>query len=179
MGSQPIDTAQAERRDRLYAQACATHGPAIARIARSSEADRELSRDLEQEIHLALWRSFERFDGRCAVGTWIWRVAHNVAADHALRGRRTARWASLDEAAAAVAADDPERSAGDAQLTARLRAMIARLAPAERGVILLYLEGVDAAGIAAVTGLSPGNVAVKVHRIKAVLATAFAVGEPA
>jgi len=39
--------------------------------------------------------------------------------------------------------------------------------------MLLYLEGVDAASIGEVTGLSAGNVATKIHRIKAVLARRF------
>lgn len=36
--------------------------------------------------------------------------------------------------------------------------------------MLLYLEDMEAAGIADITGLSARNVATKVHRIKAVLA---------
>ena len=35
--------------------------------------------------------------------------------------------------------------------------------------MLLYLEDLDAAEIATTTGLSPGNVATKVHRIKRLL----------
>jgi len=36
--------------------------------------------------------------------------------------------------------------------------------------MLAYLEGMDAAATAEITGLSPGNVAVKIHRIKHLLA---------
>ena len=39
--------------------------------------------------------------------------------------------------------------------------------------MLLYLEGLDAAAIGEVTALTPGAVAVKIHRIKAVLAQRF------
>jgi RNA polymerase sigma-70 factor (ECF subfamily) len=39
--------------------------------------------------------------------------------------------------------------------------------------VSLYLEGEDAAAIAEVIGLSAGNVAVKVHRIKALLGRQF------
>ncbi len=39
--------------------------------------------------------------------------------------------------------------------------------------MLLYLEDLPAAEIAEVTGLSSGAVAVKVHRLKAVLARRF------
>jgi RNA polymerase sigma-70 factor (ECF subfamily) len=47
------------------------------------------------------------------------------------------------------------------------------LDPLDRQVILLYLEEVDAQSIAAIVGLSPGNVATKVHRIKQILARRF------
>jgi RNA polymerase sigma-70 factor, ECF subfamily len=40
-------------------------------------------------------------------------------------------------------------------------------------VILLYLEGLDAASMSEITGLSAGAVATKVHRIKKVLARSF------
>jgi RNA polymerase sigma-70 factor (ECF subfamily) len=40
-------------------------------------------------------------------------------------------------------------------------------------VILLYLEGMDAAGIGEVTGISSGYVATKIHRVKAILAKHF------
>ena len=39
--------------------------------------------------------------------------------------------------------------------------------------MLLYLEDLDAAEIATTTGLSPGNVATKVHRIKRLLTRSY------
>lgn len=165
--------------DRLYAEASVAHAPAIARLARAVEADADRARDLEQDIHLALWRSLAEFDGRCALGTWTFRVAHNVAASHAVRGMRAARLVTLEDAETLASDDDPEARVDQARILARLRALIAALKPADRGVILLYLEGMDAAEIAEITGLSPGNVAVKVHRIKALLANHFATGTPA
>jgi RNA polymerase sigma-70 factor, ECF subfamily len=51
-----------------------------------------------------------------------------------------------------------------------------RVKPLDRQVVLLFLEGVDASGIAEVTGLSPGNVATKIHRIKNALIRRFPVG---
>jgi RNA polymerase sigma-70 factor, ECF subfamily len=160
-------------RDALYAQASAAHAPAIARLARAIEADADQARDLEQEIHLALWRSFARFDGRCGVSTWVYRVAHNVAASHAARGARRARLVGLDAAENLFAHDDPEAEIGQAQLLARVHTLIRRLEPPDAQLILLYLEGLDTAGIAEVTGRKPGTVAVKIHRIKALLARRF------
>jgi RNA polymerase sigma-70 factor (ECF subfamily) len=54
-----------------------------------------------------------------------------------------------------------------------MMALIHQLDPLDRQVILLYLEGLDAASIGDITGISGGNVATKVHRVKKVLAQRF------
>ena len=74
--------------DELYREATRAHGAAQERLARAYQADADKRQDLLQEIHLALWRSFARFDGRCSARTWLYRVAHNVAASHVLEDRR-------------------------------------------------------------------------------------------
>jgi RNA polymerase sigma-70 factor (ECF subfamily) len=67
------------RQDELYEQAAAAYGAALERLARAYEAEPESRRDLMQDIHVALWRSFELFDSRCSIRTWVYRVAHNTA----------------------------------------------------------------------------------------------------
>lgn len=55
----------------------------------------------------------------------------------------------------------------------RLFALIHELKPLDRQILLSYLEDLDAASIADITGLSAANVAMKIHRIKAILARRF------
>jgi RNA polymerase sigma-70 factor, ECF subfamily len=55
----------------------------------------------------------------------------------------------------------------------RLFGLIQSLKPLDRQVIVSWLEGMDAVSIGEVTGLSPPNVAMKVHRIKAILTRRF------
>jgi RNA polymerase sigma-70 factor (ECF subfamily) len=55
----------------------------------------------------------------------------------------------------------------------RLSALIQQLKPLDRQVIISYLEDLDAVSIGEITGLSPGNVAVRIHRIKNILARRF------
>ena len=74
--------------DTLYRQAGEQFAPALARLARAVERDPDKARDLEQEMHCALWTSLARFKGDCALKTWVYRVAHNVAADHVARAMR-------------------------------------------------------------------------------------------
>jgi RNA polymerase sigma-70 factor, ECF subfamily len=165
-------------RDELYDEAAATFGGALERLARAYEADADLRRDLLQEIHVALWRSFEGFDGRCSVRTWIYRVAHNVGASHVLRQQRTRaqELVGLEEMEDLVDAANGPEAADRSHALGRLLALIQRLKPLDRHVILSYLEGLDAASIGEITGLSAGNVATKIHRIKNMLARQFQQG---
>lgn len=161
--------------DAHYGRAVAVYGPALERLCRAYEADADRRLDLLQDIHFALWRSFARFDGRCAEGTWIYRVAHNVAATHVLKGRRAQKTVTLDELSGHgdPLQPDPEAQAGERHALARLTALVQTLAAPDRQVVLLYLEGVDAAAIGEICGLSPGAVATKLHRLKTVLAQRF------
>src|SRR4051812_33634789 len=102
------------------------------RLARGYEADADLRRDLRQEIHTELWKSLARFDGRCSLRTWVYRVAHNTAASHVLKQRGRRNLVGLEELDAVSDGDDPERSAVERDAKARLLALIQALKPADR-----------------------------------------------
>lgn len=158
--------------DVLYQEAATTFGAALERLARAYEADPDHRRDLLQEIHIALWRSFTGFDHRCSLRTWVYRVAHNVGASHVAKQYRTHPEAlvGLEEL---ESLPDPHRSeaAADRSIALnKLLEMIQRLKALDRDLILSYLEGLDAAEIGEITGLSARNVATKIHRIKNILA---------
>jgi RNA polymerase sigma-70 factor (ECF subfamily) len=160
--------------DQLYTQAQAEHGESMRRLVRGYESDADRQRDLLQEMHIELWRSLKRFDHRCSLRTWVYRVANNVGADHLTRRRKVSERLVELEALSA----DPTAQAGEAQERRReelaeLHALIHRLAPLDRQIILLYLEGGTAEEIADVTGLTPGNTATKIHRIKKLLNRIF------
>ena len=163
--------------DALYTQAIAEHGTMIRRLGFGYEADPERRRDLLQEIHLELWRSLQLFDGRCALRTWAYRVAHNVAASHIVRQRRISdRLVDLEALDTEPASVDGEARANHRHAAQRLLDLIHRLRLADRQIILLYLEGETAPEIADVTGLSPSNIATKIHRIKKLLQQQYVEG---
>jgi RNA polymerase sigma-70 factor (ECF subfamily) len=168
------------QQDDRYVRAADVFGPALERLARAYEADADQQKDLLQDIHFALWRSFARFDGRCSEATWVYRVAHNVAASHVAgrKRRRAGGMLTLDELELRPdpAQPDPEAQTSERQALARLTALVRALAVPDRQVVLLYLEGLDAAAIGEICGLTPGAVAVKIHRLKAVLTKQFQKG---
>jgi RNA polymerase sigma-70 factor, ECF subfamily len=161
----------------FYEQAITAYGTAIDRLAQCYEVD-AAQQDLLQEIHLALWRSFGGFDSRCSLRTWVYRVAHNVAASHVMRSRRmnSRMLLSLDELDDLAADDHFEDVVARHDVVQQLHALIRRLRPIDRQIILLYLEGTDATVIGEIPGISVGNVATKIHRIKSIIAHRFGDG---
>ncbi len=160
--------------DARYQEAAAAHGPALQRLAGAMEANPERRRDLLQDMHVALWRSFASYDGRCSLRTWVYRVGHNVAASHVDRERRVHRGAvTLDEIGDLPDAQNIGAEHEANETVALLHKLIRRLKADDRHLITLYLEGLDAAAIAEITGLSPGAVATRISRLKSHLARLF------
>jgi len=161
--------------DEHYARAAADYGPALARLARAYERNEDRQRDLLQDIHFALWRSFATYQGLSSLRTWVYRVAHNTAAGHVLKDRRAriSHWIDLEHAADAPDPATTADSVEAADTLSRLIALIHQLKPPDRQVMLLYLDGLDARETGEITGLSPAAVATKIHRIKALLARRF------
>ncbi len=112
-----------------------------------------LRRDLLQDIHVGLWRSFAVFDRRCSMRTWVYRVAHNIASSHVARRIRAGKQVSLDALVELPDTGDVEEAASEKQMLEKLTALIRTLAQPDRQIILLYLEDLDAASIAEITGL--------------------------
>ena len=113
------DAGRTAGQDQRYAEAAAAFGPALERLARAYERDPDKRRDLLQDIHVALWRSLARFDGRCSLRTWVYRVAHNTATSKVRR--------PMTNAPTLVAIDDSLQSltaaTGDEDVFDRRRAL--------------------------------------------------------
>lgn len=141
--------------------------PALWRLSRGYEHDAEKRRDLHQDMLVAIWRALPSFEGRSSRRTFVLRVAHNTACTHVAKNKRIAveQLVALEQ----VDTTSPE-TALDVE---RLAALVRSLAPLDRQLILLHLEGLEPGEIAEVTGLSKTNVTTKVHRIKTLLAKRF------
>ena len=173
---EPISSGQASQDD-LYRDAVDKFGSSLERLVSAYEADPEKRRDLSQDIHLQLWRSFQHYDVRCSLRTWTYRVAHNVAASYVIRERRIfSTLMSLEELEMLPDKDQGQLAAEQRINLGRLSMLIQRLKPIDRQVIISWLEDMDAASIGEITGLSPGNVAMRIHRIKNILRRRFREG---
>lgn len=150
------------------------HQGILHRIRSVYAVDPDDGRDLVQEILLQLWRSFPSFRGEAAFSTWMYRVALNTALLRRRRSRARAREEADPEALASVAAG-PDPANPD---VASLYRCIRELPSLDRAIVLLHLEGQSYEEIAGTTGLSRGNVGVRLVRIKGRLRECLA-GRPA
>lgn len=77
----------------------ARYEPMIRRMARRMVRDGDQVDDVVQEIFLRMVVALPSFEGRSAIGTWIYRLAHNTCVDVFRRTTREARrrvWPPLD-----------------------------------------------------------------------------------
>jgi RNA polymerase sigma-70 factor, ECF subfamily len=159
------------RQTNLYEQATREFGRAVDRLAAGYETNPEKRLDLRQDIHLQLWRSFVAFDGRCSLKTWTFRVAHNTAVSYVNRERRDSVLVSLEDIDRAGPSGEPDIDQHRA--LEHLSRLILQLKPPDRQIMICYLEELDTAAIAEITGFSAANVGMKIHRIKRILARQF------
>ncbi|MGO1540540.1 MAG: RNA polymerase sigma factor [Luteimonas sp.] len=115
-------------------------------------------RDLVQDMHLQLWRSFGAFDGRAQLSTWVYRVALNTALSRVRKPRQD--HVALDAV--------PERGCSGHAVDPMdvLDEFLASLEPVPRAILLMDLEGLPREQVAEILGLSPNAVAVRMTRLR-------------
>ncbi|MBR5727021.1 MAG: sigma-70 family RNA polymerase sigma factor [Muribaculaceae bacterium] len=123
-------------------------------------SDKDEVEDLFQESLINLWRGLPSFEGRSQVQTWVWRVTLNtcISAD-----RKKKRNATVPLTMDIDLFDESNTQSQQAQL---LRDRIQRLQPFDRAIVLLWLESMSYDEIAAIVGITPKNVGVRLYRIK-------------
>ena len=121
--------------------------------------------DLFQEIAAQLWTAFPSYDSTRPFGTWMVRIALNVAIDH---HRRRQRRRALTTAVSLDPTMDPPHAASDdkhEQLD-ELRELLDRQSAPDRALLLLTLEGHSYREIAEIMGISETNVGTRLNRLK-------------
>jgi RNA polymerase sigma-70 factor (ECF subfamily) len=149
--------------------------------------------DVVQETWLGLIESLDRFEGRCSLKTWIFRILHHTAQKRVGRDRRTMPFSSVINAQEAdVASVDPGRFLGPGERWAGhwatvpeswndipeerfvgretqsiIESSIANLPATQRVVIALRdVEGWESEEVCALLNISAGNQRALLHRAR-------------
>ncbi len=96
--------------------------------------DRSTAEDLVCETMAAVWKGARGFRGESQVSTWIFGIAHNMAAA-VLRRRRPQ--VSLEDVDTTSSSDGPEEAGERADVAAKIRRALATLSAVHREVIEL------------------------------------------
>ena len=163
-----------------FATLVRTYQARMLRIARGFVPTQSVAEEVVQDTWLGVVRGIDRFEGRSSVASWLFTILVNRAKSAGQRERRW--WATKDldadseslnqfdagggwAPAPDVWAEEAEDRLVAQQLATRARACLDELPPAQREVVLLRdIEGLDAAEVCSVLGISDANQRVLLHR---------------
>jgi RNA polymerase sigma-70 factor, ECF subfamily len=136
----------------LYSVHCA----AVWRSLRRFGVPESCVEDAAQDVFLNVYRRLDTFEGRAAIGTWVYGIALRVARDY----RRSKMRRDKREALAVAQRAGQEPVEGPPEMLARreanrlLHEILSRLPDDQREVfVLAELEGLDVREVAQVVGL--------------------------
>jgi RNA polymerase sigma-70 factor (ECF subfamily) len=159
-----------DRRNALFQQAVDDHMGILLKTVHGFANDRADRDDLLQEMLLAVWQALPGYNDTCKLSTFLYRVAHNRALNWVRSRTRYHR--KLDHLSQIPHLVLEARDSDDQQQRLDwLYGLIRELAPLDRTLLMLQLDGLPHRDIADVTGLSDSNVGVRLHRIKQWLAS--------
>lgn len=149
------------------------HQGAVYRFGMKMCGEPEDAKDVLQETLFAAARNLPDFRGASSISTWLYTIARSFC----VKKRRTSKFAparieSLEAQADASAElpdprGTPEEDAASRQMREVLNAAIAELDPMYREVLVLRdVEGLQAAEVAEVMGLSVEAVKSRLHRAR-------------
>lgn len=140
------------------------YGQLVNRICLSyadSSADFE---DLRQDVWINVWKSLDGFREDSSIDTWIYRITLNTCVSCLRKRKRSVLTSPID----GIFPEPADEEASDS-LRERIRVLhglISRLSPLDKAIMTMHLDDRSNAEIAEVTGLTKGNVATRLSRIK-------------
>lgn len=151
-----------------------THKKIIYKIVNSYCQNKEDRKDLEQEIIIQLWNSFDKYKAEYKYSTWMYRIALNVAISFY---RKEKKWSVkndfYNEDSLYSIADENENETELDYNIKLLQEFINNLNELNKALMLLYLEEKPYDEIAQIIGITKTNVATKISRLKLKLKKEF------
>lgn len=127
-----------------------------------------VAEDLTQATMVQAWRRLDRFDGRSAFGTWLYRVGINLTLDHLRRLKNRPHLSLEKEAESGFEVTDkiisPNKPIENKELKEILNEAIAKLSEPHRLVFILgEIEGKSYEEISSILKCKRGTVMSRMH----------------
>jgi len=154
-------TGSATVSDRSFENLVNEHGGRVLRTATRILRDPSLANDVHQEVFLAVWRRWHRYNGDVNWPAYLYRATVRKAME--LARRRTV--CRPEETTNGVTTNGPDGALQADELQQRLASALARLPRREvDAFVLLRLERLETAEVARIMGCSESTVRVHLHR---------------
>lgn len=124
--------------------------------------DSDSANDLMQETFMKVWSNLDKFRNQAMISTWIYRIAVNTC----LSWLRVEKRQAKDELTENIIETKAEEFSEKNEQIALLYNCISQLEENERIIITMVLDELPYPEIAEISGISEGNLRVKIHRIK-------------
>ena len=147
--------------EREFEKIVRAHKGTIYTVCYMFSNDADEVADLFQEILINLWRGSGTFRGDSALNSWIWKVALNTCITYDRKSKCGIKTEPLS-----MDIDLFDDSAEDNRQISILRDRIGKLGPFDRAIVLLWLENLSYEEIGQIVGITPGNVSVRLVRIR-------------
>lgn len=161
-----------------------THHASLCRLARTFVGSGAVAEEVVQDTWLAVVRGVDRFEGRSSLKTWLFHILVNRARTTATRERRSDSVVDPDadrfdgvgvwSTPPVPWSDQVEDRVTAEQVATLARDLLETLPDSQRQVVVLRdVEGLTAAEVARLLGLSDANQRVLLHRGRAKLREAL------
>ena len=151
-----------EQKETLFKEIFDKNSKKIFHLCYGYTGDQDAANDLLQETFLKVWQNLEKFRNKSLISTWIYRIAVNTC----LTYLRTEKKQAKDELTDNIIENKVEEHSEKNEQIALLYQSIAKLEENDRLIITMVLDELPYAEIAEISGISEGNLRVKIHRIK-------------
>jgi RNA polymerase sigma factor (sigma-70 family) len=121
--------------------------------------------DLFQEIMIALWNSYQSYQGKSKFSTWLYRIALNTAITFYRKEKKHYNQVNLENNSSVQHFHEEHTVPLNEDLKI-LHDVIQMLSKAEKAIILLYLDKKTYEEISEILGITKNLVGVKINRIK-------------
>nr|MBC7613739.1 RNA polymerase sigma factor [Pseudopedobacter sp.] len=151
-------------KEQLFKEIFDANSKKIYHLCFGYTGDDDAANDLLQETFLKVWQNLEKFRNQSMISTWIYRIAVNTCLTYLKSEKRQAK----DELTPNII-ENREEETEDREKQEQVKTLyqcISKLEENERIIITMVMDEVPYPEIAEVSGISEGNLRVKIHRIK-------------
>ncbi|WP_316844188.1 RNA polymerase sigma factor [Pedobacter psychrodurus] len=151
-----------EQKDKLFKEIFDSNSKKIFHLCYGYTGDTDAANDLLQETFLKVWQNLDKFRNKSLISTWIYRIAVNTCLTYLRSEKRQAK----DELTDNIIENKIEEFSEKNEQVALLYTCISKLEENDRLIITMVLDELPYQEIADISGISEGNLRVKIHRIK-------------